>query len=367
MEHTHTKARSGFDLLMSVYITERRGINSNQDNRSFAYRFRYPRFDVFMFTLRSYAALPIDRAYLYVELSVELPDVRARMQQLVANATALFGPRLRTLQHRRLTTQHEWRQELNLTIAPGATVPDPTEDAQRLIFFLQNDDHPFVDGRQDVLREGLARLRVDQSRFKTLVMSHWSEFVMLIGKRKRPTLAGSFVHGEITQLDSHQIFNFGYLRHLLSEIAWTQPLKRLDEMVRMKQIYWPRVGRKYTMLTTDKAWQRMYVPLREQCRKFDAYPHARIPNWLVPRLELPPEANTPSTTLLRTPDHIVRVLSQQGQTVWTRKISFSNASFGACECGLDNGTITPIKEVVQRSVELYQSLREESFSFSSNA
>ena len=177
------------DLLMSVYVTERRGINSKyQDNRSFAYRFRYPRFDVFMFTLRSYAALPIDRAYLYVELSVELPDVRARMQQLVANATALFGPRLRTLQHRRLTTQEEWRQELNLTIAPGATAPDPTEDAQRLIFFLQNDDHPFVDGRQDVLREGLARLRVDQSRFKTLVMSHWSEFVMLIGKRKRPTV-----------------------------------------------------------------------------------------------------------------------------------------------------------------------------------
>ena len=108
----------------------------------------------------------------------------------------------------------------------------------------------------------------------------------------------------------------------------------------------------------------MYVPLREQCRKFDAYPHARIPNWLVPRLELPPEANTPNTTLLRTPDHIVRVLSQQGQTVWTRKISFSNASFGACECGLDNGTITPIKEVVQRSVELYHSLLEESMSSS---
>ena len=38
----------------------------------------------------------------------------------------------------------------------------------RLVWFMQNDDHPFVDVDTDVLCEGLARMRRDPSRFITL-------------------------------------------------------------------------------------------------------------------------------------------------------------------------------------------------------
>ena len=156
---------AGFDLLMSVKVTEIRG--TNQPGRH-----RFPRFDVFMYTLVSYAALPLDRVFLFVDLPDA--DAHVRRQQLEHNATQLFHTRLVTLQHRQLVTQSEWREAWRRWIAPSSL--NVADDAERLIFLCQNDDHPFVDFNQDVLREGLARLRADRtSRFRTLFMSHWPE------------------------------------------------------------------------------------------------------------------------------------------------------------------------------------------------
>ena len=337
---------------MSVYITEVRGINAEMGNSSksvctairrdscMSDRHRYPRFDVFMYALRSYAALPLDRVYLYVELDGNLPDVAARRRQLEGNASALFGQRLRTLQHRRLVEQEQWQQELNLTIAPPMGGGDAYEDANRLVFFLQNDDHPFVDTSQDVLLDGLAQLRADTSRFKTLFMSHWSEILTLIGKQERPKFAGAYAYAEITQTDTFQIFNFGYLRYLLADLNWTKPLRRLDEMFRMHQIYRPRSGPKYTMYTTSVALQRMFVPLREQCRKFDAYMQANISKQIVPMLVLPPEMNHENSTLPRDAKTVLRVLATPGDTRWS----------GMRRVGL--GTFRPIPELVKRAIKL---------------
>lgn len=170
-------------------------------------------------------------------------------------------------------------------------------------------------------------------------MSHWGEAVMLIGKQDNPRLAGSYLHSQLTQTDSTQIFTSAFLRYLLTEVPWTMDLRRIDEMYRMRQIYGRFVGVRHGgMITTTAALHRIYVPLREQCRKFDAYNHAKIPWSVVPQLVLPPEANTPQTTLgLSVP----QVLNTTGDTVWSSMRP------------LGNGTMHPREEVVARAIELY--------------
>ena len=122
---------SSFDLIMSAFVTESRSLYAMSRSDQIS-RHRYARFDVLMYTLQTYARLPLDRVYLYLELDTKLPNVAELRRQLVANTSAAFGSRLVTLQHRRLTKQQEWRDEWNATFSDGA------DDPKRLIFFTQN-------------------------------------------------------------------------------------------------------------------------------------------------------------------------------------------------------------------------------------
>jgi hypothetical protein len=325
------------DLVMSVFVTESRSLYpmSRGDQIS---RHRYDRFEVFMYTLQSYARLPLDRVYLYVELDDGLRNATGRRLHLRDFSKALFGERLITLQHRRLTRQQDWQDEWNHTIAPPH-LAHALDESNRLIFFCQNDDHPFIDPSLNVLNEGIDQLRADASLFKSLLMTHWGEAVGLISKQDNPVMVGSYVYAQITMTDSCQIFSLPFLRYLLTEVHWSKPLKRLDEMYRMKQIFGKYVGSRHGgMITTSTALHRMYVPLREQCRKFDAYmSNAKIPYAVVPQLVLPPEANTWKTTLAT---NVTLVLSTLGDTLWSRMRP------------LGNGTMPPREETVARAVEL---------------
>ena len=82
---------------------------------------------------------------------------------------ALAGPSACS-EPRQLLTQASWREELRSSIAPPSGALD--EDS-RLIWLLQRPDHVFIDANADVLCEGLARMRADRSRYKSLMMSHW--------------------------------------------------------------------------------------------------------------------------------------------------------------------------------------------------
>ena len=314
---------SAFELLMNVVITETR-----RDPNAVG-RHRFSRFDTFMYTLQSYAPLPLDRVFLFVEL--DLPDSETCWGQLERNATRLFGARLVTLQRRRLVNQPAWRHAWHTWIAPPSI--DPADDASRLIFFTNNDDHPFVDFNQDVLREGLARLRADtQHRFKTLFMSHWPEALHLVGKVERPKLHGSYVSASITQVESLQIFNIAYLRLVLLELDWSSPdeggaaaLTHSDRILKMRSIYGAHSGPRgdlpvphfFSQFVTRDALQVMYVPLRELCRKFDAYAHVGVSHERVPQLQLPAESNGPGTTLPRSAAHIRAVLRSPMRSRWT--------------------------------------------------
>ena len=63
----------------------------------------------------------------------------------------------------------------------------------RLVFFLQNDDHVFIDVDTSVLCRGLTLLHSEPSRFKSLYMAHWPEALRLSGKVSPPRRVESLV------------------------------------------------------------------------------------------------------------------------------------------------------------------------------
>ena len=183
-------AAASFDLVFSAFIFQYRTPATRRQ--------RFSRFEVLMWTLSSYAKLPVERAYLFIELA---PEFSALQERLELRAKELFGDRLVCFLPRRLLSQADWQEAVASIIAPPGTSDDKDED-QRLVWFLQNDDHPFIDVDQHVLREGLALLRADTSRFRTLLPTHWTEGLKLSGKFEEPRRVGSYIVSRQTLTDA---------------------------------------------------------------------------------------------------------------------------------------------------------------------
>ena len=314
------------DLIMSCFVTEKRWDASDASEAVYELHHRHSRFDVLVFTLRTYAALPLERVYLYIELDRPFQRRRSELRRLVES---LFGPRLITLQLRRLTTQHEWRHELAHTISPETRGEVGEQGDTRLVWFMQNDDHPFIDVNTDVLCEGLARMRMDRtSRFKSLYTSHWASALALSGKVHRPRRDGSYLVSRLTMLDSVQIHNFRFVVYLLASLDWKgRSYPRVDMLIRQRQVYdTAEVGAKSRLahlFATSDSLQAFYVPLRELCRKFDAYVEMGIPPNVSRPLVLPHTANIATGTLTRDAARVHEMAMTPGRVLWTMESPFA--------------------------------------------
>ncbi|KAL3897809.1 MAG: hypothetical protein SGPRY_012970 [Prymnesium sp.] len=293
---------SGIDLVMSALVTQKRS------EGPLMLRQRFSRLEIALYSLSTYAALPIKRVFLYLELGEEFAS---RRPEFDARVQYLFGDRLVVNQPKRLTSQPEWRQAMT-TIAPYI---DSASASHRLIWLLGNDDHPFIDTNQSVLREGIAMLRVDPSRFKCLMPSHWPEALRLSGKFGPPQLRGSYVVSRQTLTDAVLIMNLGFMRYLLLELDWKgRRYSRMDSLIWGSGIYGKRKG---ALVRTNKLIQTMYVPLRELCRKFDGYLEvANIPPSVLPPLVLPPESNNFTLSW----EALQLVLSSGNKSYWVTKV-----------------------------------------------
>jgi hypothetical protein len=135
------------------------------------------------------------------------------------------------------------------------------------IWFTQNDDHPFVDIDSGIIAEGLTLLTKEPNELASIYLSHWPEALKLAGKLGKPEITGSFLSFDGTLLDSIQILKPALFEYVFVEIDWKGArYRRIDELLRQRAI-WGSIG------NTDLSLQKIYVPLREQCRKFMAYPH----------------------------------------------------------------------------------------------
>ena len=128
-------------------------------------------------------------------------------------------------------------------------------------------------------------------------------------------------------LDSVQVLNYRYLHHLLHVLDWKgRSFKRVDMLIRQRQIYDTReIGPKAHLawlMPTSESLQSFYVPLRELCRKFDAYMEMSINVNVTRPLVLPPRANVETATLTDDPWRLRRMLHSPGRTLWSIENSF---------------------------------------------
>ena len=114
---------------------------------------------------------------------------------VAAQLKALYGTRLASLEFYRPTSQTQWREIFKKHFVDY--------DDDEVLWFMQNDDHPFVDVDEAVWKEGLERMRSDTSQYKTMYPSHWPEILKLSGKMgERIEVCGAYARTTMTLLDA---------------------------------------------------------------------------------------------------------------------------------------------------------------------
>jgi hypothetical protein len=245
-------------LLMSSFITHDRPSN------------RHNRLDVLMMTLKSYSRLTWREVHLYLKLDEEFRPFQDELEQFVRK---VFLDTEVKIVWERFERQEDWQPVITEIVGKND-----------FVWFFQNDDHPFIDLDTKLITDGLRLLEQEPNEYASIYLSHWPEILKLAGKNGEPELKGRYLAFDGTLLDSIQIFTPKLLNHIFTEIDWNGVrYKRIDELLRQRAI-WGEVG------NTDSSLQKIYVPLREQCRKFAAYSHVYMDSVdpLKPNYEIEP-------------------------------------------------------------------------------
>lgn len=183
------------------------------------------RADVLLYSLRSYKAIQVLWTDAYIFLDLE-GDAVSRRDEIKTAVNELFSdPSTKVLlKWFRPVVQEEWKETFESIAGNGG------HGAHKLVFFIQNDDHPFVDFNSDVLHEGLSLMAADLAPFVSMYFSHWPEILRMSGKLKTHERVGkAFVRFEGTLLDAIQVFKSQYLWFIFQQLDWkNRQIKRID-------------------------------------------------------------------------------------------------------------------------------------------
>ena len=233
------------------------------------------RFDVMLNTLTTYSKLPFEKVYLNILLDEPLRNRKKEIDELIST------------QFNCAVDYEEDRYALKEQLINRFNTVSKDMDDKGLIFFCQNDDHPFIDINNDILEEGVAHMMNDDHDYKSLFFSHWPEIVKLSLKQKEDEQIGNFIKFNGILTDSIQVFNVKYLREILQNFIiddlseYKHAAYRIDEAASVSNLF---NGEKGVMA-------HIYAPLRELCVHFDGYQHVHIPLSIYPCLKLPFEEN----------------------------------------------------------------------------
>jgi hypothetical protein len=273
-------------LVISCFITHKRPVN------------RYDRLDIFKHTLKSYSKINWKNVYLFIKLDWEFRSRRGELKEFIN--TVFHGVSVQ-IEWTRYEKQGEWKSFIE-------TVTKEDD----LIWFTQNDDHPFIDEDLSVLNEGVNLLESDPAPFKSLYFSHWPEILRLSGKLSQPEKVGNYIRFHATMLDAIQIFSSKFIRYIFLDVNWGgKRYKRIDTLLRQRSIWGESNG------NMDDGLQVIYVPLRELCRKFSAYGHVHMHN--VPALEFSYEIQKPN----RGRQDVISLITAEHSSMWTKDNDFS--------------------------------------------
>lgn len=230
------------------------------------------RFEVMLNTLKTYSKMPFDRVYLNILLDDAYAHRKSEIDDLIKshfNCPVDYEEDRYTLKTQLLSRFEKVKE--------GMSDKD-------LIFFTQNDDHPFIDFNNDILIEGLNHMGEDEHPYKSMYVSHWPEIIRVSMKQKEDQQIGNFIKFNGILCDSIQIFNVGYVRKILQDLIPDDTAVngyRIDCAIEGKDIFEGKGGVK----------ANIYAPLRELCLHFDGYGHCLIPYSIYPHLRIPFENN----------------------------------------------------------------------------
>lgn len=241
-------------LFFNVFLTNARHGHYQRYNLP-----QYDRFDVFMYTLATLAAINRFRvAHFYIALDQPFQHRRKEIEDFIHANFACQG--IKIYSHR-CFHYHEWRE------ATDRLLQEPDD----LIWWYGNDDHPFIDYDCEMIDRVCELMKNDQSHPDlACYLSHWPELTRTAGGRNPVIVDNSFLTFEWGVTDADQIINRNTLISWYVKHQWP-PMIKSDAI----QLH------KYIPL-------KCYVPLREVCRHFDGHSHVGNLSNVCPPLAIPP-------------------------------------------------------------------------------
>jgi hypothetical protein len=284
-------------LILSVFVTN---IRFTQDCYERSKNGNYSRIDIFKYMLESYKKIPFTEIYLFIKLDNEflLPGQFFYNNDINEYIYNIFSHLEKNKIHivlDRYTSQDKWIPFFKeLIIKHGEN---------ESVWFTQNDDHIYIDYNNDILLEGIKHLENDNSRHKSIYVSHWPEVIKLSGKHNNQELIGNYVKFNLSILDSIQIFNLQFLYDIFVDHIWRNDYIRIDSL--FHEFIEP-----CNVSFKDPLSQVIFIPLREMVRHFDGYGHVSMEEGACPRLELP------SNTFNYSKENLIKKMTPYHKSQW---------------------------------------------------
>ena len=241
---------------------------------------RFDAYDVFLYTLETYAKLPFKEIILNIEMNETGPysEYYHKREELINFCSKIFSGKKWKIELKRIKTRDEHLEFIASLIEKYG----PNEP----IFFQTNHNHPFIDFNTDIFSEGLELIQNDKTRFRVMGVSHFPECVRIVNDAPDRDKIGNFVvTSTYKTADSVAVFNLEFIYYYLSNITWDE-----DNFKKYNYRWWGNVHELDKLIPNGD--MRLFVPLREQCRHFDGYTNHINLNCLdVPLLVLPKEYN----------------------------------------------------------------------------
>ena len=244
---------------------------------------RYDAYDIFLFSLRSYARLPVTEYIINMEVneSGEYSHYYHKCDEIRDICTTLFQGKKWSLEFKRIKTKQEHVDLFSRLIDEyGENEP---------IFYQTNFNHPFIDFNMDMINECIEFMRADATRFKCCGVTQFPNYIRICANMPDTKQIGNLlITSKFKSIDTFAIMNLAWPYHLINKLEWA-----VDNFKSLKWCFWSAIhnndhsGRTGMLSTIKDADYISIVPLREQCRRIDAGWKQFCPDQLV----IPEEKN----------------------------------------------------------------------------
>lgn len=243
-------------LFINVFITNER---LNHHERFRGWLKNPQRIDVYKYMLASLATIPYwSKIIIYCKLDKEFENQADSLEKYTNN---LFHTKKISYHKNRIEYQHEWRKELQ----------EVFDEQDKLVWFLCNDDHIFIDYDLDNIEDAINLLEIQHDKMASFFFSHHPETMKAVAHQNHK-MAGNLAFYDGGNVDSIQLVTKKVLSRWFFENEDTNR-------------FMPRPDWRTGFVKTDLT--RHYVPLKECCRHFEGYPMVNININHCPPLDIP--------------------------------------------------------------------------------